>query len=54
MTQEERRNDSGRRVDRDRRQNGSSMISSYSNYGGAERRSNIERRYPSDRRAVTS
>jgi len=54
MTQEERRSDSGRREIKDRRQNGSSMISSYASYGGAERRATSERRLASDRRAVAA
>ena len=51
MASDERRSEDGRRLKRDRRQNGS-MISAYVNYSEVEHRSRIERRYPSDRRMV--
>ncbi len=54
MTQEERRSDNGRRETKDRRQNGSSMISSFASYSGAERRVSSERRSTSDRRDVAA
>jgi len=52
MTQEQRRNDSGRRAKVDRRENGLGMISNYANHSGAERRVHSDRRSTSDRRAV--
>lgn len=54
MTQEERRNDNGRRETKDRRQNGSSLISSYANYSDVERRVSSDRRSASDRRAAAA
>ena len=53
-TQEERRNDNGRRERSDRRQNGSSMISHYANYSGPERRSYRDRRSETERRDIAS
>lgn len=53
-TQDERRNDNGRRVAIDRRQNVSSMISHYANYSGPERRSFQDRRSETERRAIAS
>ena len=54
MSQDERRDDSGRRTKQDRRKNGTSMISDYANYSGPERRSNADRRFASDRRSIAS
>ncbi len=53
-SQEKRRDDSSRRVQIDRRENISSMISNYANYSGVERRINPQRRAMSDRRAVAA
>ncbi len=53
-TQEERRDDNGRRVKIDRRQTASSMISHYANYSGPERRSFQGRRSETERRAIAS
>ena len=53
-TQEERRNDNGRRMKLDRRQTASSMISHYANYSGPERRSFQDRREATERRAIAS
>jgi hypothetical protein len=53
-TQEERRNDNGRRESIDRRQTASSMISHYANYSGPERRSHQDRREATERRAIAS
>ena len=53
MAQEERRIDAGRRLKRDRREDGSGMISGYANYSGPERRGSFDRRETSDRRAAT-
>ncbi len=53
-TQEERRNDNGRRVKLDRRQTASSMISHYANYSGPERRSFQGRRSETERRVIAS
>ncbi len=53
-TQEERRSDNGRRATIDRRQSGSSMISSYANYSGPERRSYRDRRSATERRDIAS
>ncbi|MFT5425349.1 MAG: hypothetical protein ACI9ZT_000273 [Gammaproteobacteria bacterium] len=50
MTEEERRNDSGRRGQRDRRENGLGMISNFANHSGIERRIHSDRRANSDRR----
>lgn len=49
MTTQERREGSGRRAT-DRRQNGTSIISSYADYSGPERRSGQDRRAIIDRR----
>jgi len=49
MTMQERRESSGRRAT-DRRQNGSSIINSYAEYSGPERRSVQDRRAITDRR----
>ena len=49
MSQEKRRDDKGRRMKADRRENASSMISNYANYSGVERRMNPDRRTTSDR-----
>ena len=49
MTIQERRVGSGRRAT-DRRQNGSSIISSYVEYSGPDRRSGQDRRAITDRR----
>lgn len=49
MAVSERRTGSGRRVT-DRRQNGTSIISSYMEYSGPERRSGQDRRVITDRR----
>ncbi len=54
MSQEKRRDDNGRRVKVDRRENASSMISNYANYSGAERRKKPDRRITSDRRVVAA
>lgn len=50
MAHDERRGGYGRRTSKDRRQNGSGMITSYANYSGPERRRNVDRRTNSDRR----
>ncbi len=49
MTTQERREGSGRRAP-DRRQNGVSIISSYAEYSGPERRTGQDRRAITDRR----
>ncbi len=54
MTHDERRGDYGRRMTKDRRQNGSGMITAYANYGGPERRRNVDRRASTDRRMINS
>ena len=49
MTMQERREGSGRKAT-DRRQNGSSIISSYVEYSGPDRRSGQDRQAITDRR----
>ncbi|MCH8845568.1 MAG: hypothetical protein IIC11_02380 [Proteobacteria bacterium] len=53
MAHGERRSDSGRRAEKDRRHEGSGMISAYVDYSGPERRNSIVRRVISNRRAAT-
>lgn len=53
MAHGERRSDSGRRAEKDRRHEGSGMISAYVGYSGPERRNSIVRRGMSERRVVT-
>ena len=53
MAQEERRGVIGRRMGRNRRYEGSGMISAYVDYSGPERRNSIDRRATSNRRAAT-
>ena len=50
MTEEERRDNNGRRGQRDRRENGLGMISNLANHSGIERRTHSNRRAHSDRR----
>lgn len=53
MAHGERRSDNGRREEKDRRHEGSGMISAYVDYSGPERRNSIVRRGMSERRVVT-
>ncbi len=53
MAQEERRGVIGRRMGRNRRYEGSGMISAYVDYSGPERRNSIDRRATPNRRAAT-
>ena len=53
MAHGERRSDSGRRAEKDRRHEGSGMISAYVDYSGPERRNSIVRKGMSDRRVAT-
>ncbi|MFQ5659282.1 MAG: hypothetical protein ACE5GZ_02580 [Gammaproteobacteria bacterium] len=50
MLYQERRDEHGRRLTQDRRQNGQSMISNYAQFSGRERRSGEDRRMGNDRR----